>query len=179
MCLLCFLFLTGCKSAKSDYLISSIGFDYKEGWLETSFEAVISNSETDKQNVELITGKGKTVEKSVAEIKKQCTQKILLSHCAVIVIGETVPQEQLDQIYEYCFKTQDITLSAIFVRTQNAKKLLSQKPVSTIAVGYDILSLTEQSQNKIKNRYFEIMAKNKKVDLPEITLTKEGYYLEK
>ncbi len=182
LALLALIMLCGCQRTKSDYLVSSMGFDYKNGQFYTCFEAVISNSETDEQSVKLIKGKGETIEKSVEEIKKQCTQKLLLSHCGAVIVGESVPQKQLEQIYEYCFNNADITLSTLCVETENAEKLLSQKPISTIAVGYDILNLTEQiseSKNeKIKTRYFEIMAQNKKTNLPKIKLTKEGYYFE-
>jgi len=175
------LLLCSCQKAQPEYLISSIGFDNKDGQINTCFEAVVINSETKDQRVLLIEGKAKTVEEGIKKIKRQCTQKFLLSHCGVLIIGDTVTKEQLDNVYEYCFNERDITLSAYFVRTENAKKLLSQKPVSTIAVGYDIFGLIKQySQSKrIKNRYFEIMAQDKNVALPKITLKKEGYYLEK
>lgn len=174
--------LCSCQKTKPEYLISSIGFDNKDGQINTCFEAIVINSETEDQEVKLFEGKGKTVQEGIEKIKRQCTQDFLLSHCGVLVVGESITKGQLDSIYEFCFNEENITLSARFVKTENAKELLSQKPFSTISVGYDILGLIEQySQNqnkKIKNRYFEIMAKDKKVSLPKITINKEGYYLE-
>lgn len=174
--------LCGCQKTKPEYLISCIGFDNMNGQLNTCFEAIVINSETTDQEVKLFEGMGETVEDGIEQIKRQCTQDFLLSHCAVLVVGEDVTENQLDNIYEFCFDEPDITLSAFFVKTKNAKEILSQKPISTISVGYDILGLIEQfSENKktkISNRYFEIMALEKKVALPQITLKEEGYYLE-
>lgn len=178
LCLLILLSLSGCYKSNNNYLISSIGFDYEDGMYNTAFEAVISNSETDEQTVKLIKAKGDTIEKCVKEIEKQCTQEVLLSHCGIIAVGESVDKERLQEIYDYCFKNENITISVRFVKTENAEKLLSQEPVSAVAVGYDILNLTEQTDKSAKNRYFEIMAQNGKAKMPKVTLTKEGYYIE-
>ncbi len=176
------ILLCGCQKTRPEYLISSIGFDNAGGQLNTCFEAIVINSETEDQQVKLFEGKGKTVKQSIEQIERQCTQGLLLSHCAVLVVGQEVSEEQLNGIYDFCFENPDITLSAFFVKTENAKELLSAKPVSTISVGYDILGLIEQYREnekiKIKNRYFEIMALEKQVKLPKIALKEEGYYLE-
>ncbi len=176
------ILLCGCRQTQPEYLISSIGFDNAGGQLKTYFEAIIINSETEGQQVKLIEGSGKTVKEAMEQVERKCTQGLLLSHCAVLVIGDSVTQKQMNNIYDFCFENPDITLSAFFVETENAKKLLSAQPLSTISVGYDILGLIRQySENekiKIKNRYFEIMALDKQVTLPKITLKEEGYYLE-
>ncbi len=175
------LILCGCKQTGAEYIISSIGFDNNDGLLNTCFEAVVINSETEDQVIKLLEGNGKNVEQGIAKIKKQCTQDFLLSHCGVLVIGESVTENQINDIYQFCFNERDITLSARVVKTENAKELLQKKPVSSIAVGYDILGLIEQYSKKdkqIKNRYFEIMALEREVKLPKIALKEEGYYLE-
>ncbi len=173
--------LCGCKQTGAEYIISSMGFDNSDGLLNICFEAIVINSETTESQIKLLEGKGKTVKDGIKQIKKSATQKLLLSHCGVLVMGENLTQSQIDGIYEFCFDERDITLSARVVTTKNAKQLLQSKSVSSIAVGYDILGLIEQYSKKdkqIKNRYFEIMALEKQVVLPKITPTKEGYYLE-
>lgn len=176
------LLLCGCQKTKPEYIISSIGFDSKNGNFETCFEAIVLNSEKDEQELKILSGSGKTVEQSISKIKRQCTQPLLLSHCAAVAVGESVSEKQLNQIYDYCYNQREITLSAVFVKTENAKKLLSRKPVSTVCVGYDVLGLLEQYSEfkkvNFKNRYFEIMALRADVVLPKIALTKEGYYFE-
>lgn len=173
--------LCGCKQTGAEYIISSMGFDNSDGLLNTCFEAIVINSETTESQIKLLEGKGKTVTDGIKQIKKSATQKLLLSHCGVLVMGEDLTESQINEIYEFCFDERDITLSARVVTTKNAKQLLQTKPVSSIAVGYDILGLIEQYSKKdkqIKNRYFEIMALERRVALPKIMPTKEGYYLE-
>ena len=182
LCLFLFLFLSGCQKAKPEYLVSSIGIDTKNDKFNICFEAVIVNSENPEQKLMLLKGSGDTIEQAVAQINRQCTQPILLSHCAVIIIGETVTQNQLNKILEYCYQKDEITLSAFFITTKNAEKLLSQEPVSSVCVGYDIMGLIEQYsklQNKnFKNRFFEVITLKEQAKLPKIILKEKGYYLE-
>ena len=149
---------------------------------EAKNSAKSKNSNRGKQSANKKVTQNKKNKNSLnSKPKKQTTQKLLLSHCGVLVMGENLTESQINEIYEFCFNERDITLSARVVVTENAKQLLQTKPVSSIAVGYDILGLIEQYSKKdkqIKNRYFEIMALEKQVALPKITPTKEGYYLE-
>lgn len=180
LCLVISLLLCSCKKANPEYLVSAIGFDYKTGQYKVSFEAVISNSETNNQEVKVISGSDKTIKKAISEIKRQSTQSLLLSHCAVLVIGENINDKRFDEICDFVLDNKQITLSTILVKSKNAKKLLTQKPISSVAVGFDIVSLLEQNNKSsdLKNRYFEVMANGNKPKLPEIALKKEGYYLE-
>ena len=182
ICLIFLIFLCGCQNSKPEYLISSIGVDTENGLFNVCFETVIINSESPQQNLKLIKGSGDTLKKAVLEITRECTQPILLSHCALIAIGESVTENQLNQILDYCYDKDEITLSAFFIKTENAEKLLSQKPVSSVCVGYDIMGLIEQYsklQNKNpKNRFFEVVALKNQQNLPKIILKEKGYYIE-
>ncbi len=182
LCLFLLIFLSGCQKSKPEYLISSIGIDTKNQQYNICFEAVIINSENPEQKLMLLKGSGDTIEQAVAQINRQCTQPIMLSHCALIAIGEGVTRNQLNEILEYCYQKDEITLSAFFITTQNAEKLLSQEPVSSVCVGYDIMGLIEQysklKNKNFKNRFFEVMALKEQSTLPKITLKEKGYYLE-
>ena len=177
--LLCFC---GCRKTQSEYLISAIGFDNNGGMLNTCFEAVIINSETQSEELKIIEVQGETVEECVKNLSRKSTQGYLLSHCGVLIIGQSVTEKQLNGIYDFCLKNPDITLSVLLAETENAKKLLSGKPVSTISVGYDIMWLIKQySENRninFKNRCFEIISQSEKPPLPKIQPISEGYYLE-
>ncbi len=167
------LLLCGCEKRGPEYLVSGIGFDKENGVYKVCFESVIINSEDTKQTIKLIKGKGKTLDEAVDEIKKQCTQPLLLSHCGVLVIGKNIQENELEGIAEYCVKSKEITLSAFIVNTESAWKLLSAKPVSSVAVGFDIMGLLEQ--NKVyKNRLFEVVNSNYESNLPTISIINGG-----
>lgn len=181
--LLLAVLLCGCQKSNPEYLISSIGFDSQDGELGATFEAVIINSEKNEQTRKLITAKGETVGEMLESARSQCPQAINISHCGVLIIGQTVNENQLQGIYDFCFEDNDITISTFFVKTENAQKLLLAEPVSSVCVGYDIMGILEQYKTqqkaKLNNRYFEIAARDFEVSLPQIALKDGGYYFEK
>lgn len=174
---LIFCSLCGCQKESPEYLISSIGFDNKNGDLTVCLEAVIINSENTEQSLKVLKSTARDVELALKEIKRQATQPILLSHCGVIVIGESVTEKQLKEIYNFCFSEKEITLSALVVKTASAQKLLSLKPVSSASVGYDIMGILRENP-KVKNRFFEVYSAKKNIMLPKIIIENEGFLLE-
>lgn len=168
-------FLCGCEKTKPEYLVSSIGFEYENHNYNVYFESVIINSENTEQTIKVLKGSGKSIEKAVAQIHRQCTQPLLLSHCGIIVVQNNTSQKVFEEICDYCYSEEQITLSAYFINTPNVEKLLSVKPISSACVGYDIMGLLEQNKN-CKNRFYEILNNNYKVDLPIISLKDGGVY---
>ncbi len=173
--LLFLLLLCGCEKTSPEYLISSMGFDNENGKYDVYFEAIIINSENQGQMLKLLNGKGESIDKAVEQIRKSCTQPLLLSHCGVIIIGENISKKQFEDIKNYCYDTDPVTLSAYFVKAKNAKELLSAKPVSSACVGYDILGLIKQN-GTVKSRFFEILNSGPKVQLPTISVKNTGVY---
>ncbi len=165
--------LCGCEKTGPEYLISSMGFDSIDGAYNVCFEAVIINTETTEQSVKLLKGEGKTVKEAVRQIDKQCTQPLLFAHCGVLAIGDSITKEQFKEIGDFCYREDEITLSAFFISTENAQKLLSVKPVSSICAGYDIMGLVKENKRH-KNRFFEVMSSGYKAHLPRISLKDGG-----
>ncbi len=167
------LFLCGCEKQGPEYLVSSIGFDKVNDGYKVCFESVIINSEDTKQTVKLLKGEGQTLSMAINEIEKQCTQPLLLSHCGVLVIGDSITKNELNDIATYCVKGEQITLAAFLIRTESAQKLLSVKPLSSVAVGFDIMGLLEQSKH-YKNRLFELVNSDYKIPLPSVSINDGG-----
>lgn len=172
-CVLLMLLLCGCEKTGPEYLVSSMGFDVEGDSYKVCFESVIINSENTEQTVRLLKGEGKTVKAAVEQIDRQCTQPLLLSHCGVLAIGDSVSKSQLRQIGDFCYSQEQVTLSAFFVRTENAEKLLSVKPVSSTCAGYDIMGLIKENK-RYDNRLFEVINKDYDVNLPKISLKDGG-----
>ncbi len=171
------LCLCGCEKKGPEYLVSGMGFDKVEGIYNVCFETVIINSEDTKQSVRLLKGKGTSLESAVEEILNQCTQPLLLSHCGVLVLGDTITVDELENIAKYYVKGEKITLSAFLVRTENAEKVMNIEPISSVSVGYDIMGLLEQNK-EYKNRLFETVNSDYKVLLPKISIINGGLKLE-
>ena len=167
------LALCGCEKRGPEYLISGIGFDKVNNSYKVCFESVIINSEDTKQTVKLLKGEGETLKSAIKQIEKQRTQPFLLSHCGVLVIGDGITKNELNDIAEYCVKNKEITLSAFFIKTKNAEKLLSVKPLSSVAVGFDIMGLLEQNK-QYKNRLFELVNSDYTNALPKLSINDGG-----
>lgn len=174
--LLLLLLLCGCEKHGPEYLVSSIGFDKVNESYKVCFESVIINSEDTKQTVKLLKGEGQTIKVAIGQIEKQCTQPLLLSHCGVLAIGDGIAENELKNIAKYCINGKEITLSAFLIKTENAEKLLSVKPLSSLTVGFDIMGLLEQNKT-YKNRLFEVVNADYNTTLPSITINDGGLIL--
>ncbi len=175
--LLCPLLLCGCRQKPQEYLITAIAADYNGGLYTVYYEAVIINTENSGQKREILTASGRTLLETIAQIEKQTTLPLLMSHCGIVAVGKGITRTKLRGIMKYCKENRDITLSVQFIKTDNPEQLLKTEPLSSISVGYDLVSLIRTQKRNLKNRLFEIY-KNQNPILPELNLTEKGYYFE-
>ena len=167
--LLCFIFC-GCSagggSVENDrkFMVAALGFDNEGGMIKLSAETIIINSETADAAPapQVITGTGRTVSEALDDVCDGLSKPLILNHCGVIAIGESITPEQLDKIFEYCFSDNRITLSAYVIASEDCESLLSVEPVSTVAVGYEIMGIIEQHIEqtgvKLGSKFFETEA---------------------
>lgn len=191
-CLLFFFLLCGCSfkeavsAEASEYIVSAIGFDEQNGQIKMLIEALMINSEDAdaEKRLEVITGSGSTVKEALQDAYKKTAQPLMLSHLGVIAIGQTVSSDRFNEICNFCYETDEITLSALFITTGNCEKLFSCEPISSVAVGYDIMSMqseqTDRTGSEFKNRFFEVEAiKEKPVSvlaLPFFEVEEEKFF---
>lgn len=175
--LLCPLLLCGCRQKPQEYLVTAIAADYDGGLYTVYYEAVIINTETSGQRREILTASGRTLLETVKAIEKQATLPLLMSHCGIVAVGNGITRTKLRGIMKYCKENRDITLSVQFIKIDNPEQLLKTEPLSSISVGYDLVSLIKTQNKNFKNRLFEIY-KNQNPILPKLSLTEKGYYFE-
>lgn len=189
--LLCLAFLLlfglcGCTSGSlnkmGSYSVAAIGFEEKEKGFAIYVEAVVVNSEDSDKPVKkmLFKGEGNTIDKAYEKAVSQSAKPWSLGHCAVLVLSEDIDEKAIDDIFDFCLKKSEITVSVSVVKTKNAEKLLEAESYSSVAVGYDIVSVLE-TQYKVRkigfsNRLYEV-ATQKKDDilksLPEFSVVGE------
>lgn len=184
--------LCGCSLRKSsfsthEYMISALGFEEENEKIKVMFEAIIVNQEdtTAEKELKIIEGSGKTIYQAVDNANKKVSQPLMLSHCAVALIESGVSEKRFEEICDYCYSEPDITLSVMFAACDDVKKLLSSEAISSIAVGFDIISLIEHQSLRTgviyKNRLYEIQSKKSKpfntFALPRLQNTDKGYFL--
>ncbi len=191
--IICMLFsLSGCSiketisSQKQEYIVSAIGFDSDDKQFDLTLEAIIINSENSdaERELRLLNGKGRTIAEAMTDAQKSASQPLLLSHCATVVIGDTVNRNQLSEITDFCRSNDGLALSVMLVSSKNAKSLLECKALSSVAMGYDIMSMTEQLSDRtgiaFKNRLYEIKSayerKIKVFALPRFEVNEQEYF---
>lgn len=166
--------LSGCSfkktfsSENNEYIISAMGFDYEESRLKLYLEAIIVNTEDADADIklELLTGEGDSMEEAFSSAQNKANEPLQLSHIGVIALGESVTPKIFSKIIDFCHSQKSITLSTQFVICKNSLDLLESETVSSVAVGYDIMSmLSHQSERKginYKNSFYEIEALREK-----------------
>lgn len=166
LCISVIVLLSGCNNWELNdngkYIVSAIGIDKSQNDYVLSVEAVVVNSEDSERDIEnlVFDGVSSTLEKAWVKAVEKSAKPLSLSHCAVVVLGQSIKSSDLEKIIEFCIKKEDLTVSVGFIRCFTAKEILSQKPFSSVAVGYDIASIleTQYTQNKksFNNRLYEI-----------------------
>lgn len=190
----CLVFsLCGCSareaisSDKQEYIVASLGFDKKDSNYAMFLEAIVVNTEdmnADKQNI-VLQGIGDSIDEAYSQIICKITQPLSLGHNAVTVIGRSVDSEMLEEILNYCSENKELNIGTMLISTESAEKLLECESVSSVAVGYDLMSMLEVSEEEtgqsIENRLYEVQGKTQKpfniFSLPNIEVENEGFSL--
>ena len=174
LCVCILFFLCGCSareaisSDKQEYIVASLGFDKKDSKYAMFLETIVVNTEdmnADKQNT-VITGTGESIEEAYSHIISKITQPLSLGHNAVTVMGKSVDDEMLEEILNYCSENKELNIGSMLIFTESAEKLLTLKPISSVAAGYDLMSMLkvweEETGQSIENRLYEVKSKTRK-----------------
>lgn len=177
------LCLCGCTTNSlnkmGSYSVAAIGFEGKDKDFSIYVEAVVVNSEDSDKPVEkmLFKGEGDTPEKAYEEAISKSAKPFSLGHCAVLVLSEDIEEQVIEDVFDFCLKERDITVSVSVVSSENVEKLLQAESFSSVAAGYDIVSILE-TQYKVRkigfsNRLYEVATREKDYilkSLPEFSV---------
>lgn len=162
--------LCGCSvketiaSDKQEYIVSALGFDGEGEKIKMTIEAIVINSDDLKEDKEskLFSGVGETVESAMGDIISQVTQPLSLGHSAVAVMGSKLNSTQIEKVFSFLSDNGEINIAIMLVYTNSAFELLNVKPLSSVAAGYDIMSMLEVSEEEkgtlFKNRLYEVQS---------------------
>lgn len=160
-------FLKPVKAASAEYIVTSMAFCEQRGEIQTFIEAVVVNTENTETSKlrKVFEGKGKTVEEAVDSAAYSITQGLLFGHMAAIVFEESLSAENFYKVLQYCYSIEEITLSALCFSSDDVKSLIESEPISSVAVGYDILSVLEQRRDEygtnLKNKLYQVLSLSK------------------
>lgn len=148
--------LCGCSVSdysepEQQYIVSAIGFDDDGGSIKVSVEVIVIKGEKTDSDLEtrIFSGSGKTIEQAFNQLSGGIAKGLMLTHCGVVIIGDTIDKKELNEIFDYCFHEESITLAANMLAAQSAEQLLRCQSISTPVVGYDLISLLREKSKYI------------------------------
>ncbi len=194
LCAIVIISLCGCSareaitSDKQEYLVASLGFDRGDEGFNMLMEALVVNTddmEAEKKNI-VLEGKGRSIDEAYSQIISKITQPLSLGHNGVTVIGKSITQKMLGEILEFCSNNKKLNIGTLLIFCDNAKELLSCEPISSVAVGYDLMNMLEVAEESrgtdFENSLYQVKAKSEKplktFALPKIRVEDKKFYLE-
>lgn len=169
---LLFLPLSGCRAVEPEevYLVSALGFDRIDSEVRLVAEVPLTReNEADKMEVRIFEGRGKTIPYALENMKTGLAKQLEFGHCALIVLGQGVEEDLLDQALERVL-TWQVPLSATVVSSPNAKELLKKGSLSAPAAGYelpDVLRLIGKERGILFScRVYEVVSAGGSFRLP-------------
>lgn len=147
--LLLSIFLSGCSMSEiEEYsIVAGIGIDYKDSKYQVTYEIYKENNgETTSLNSIIKTAEGLTISEAISNIDNKIHQTPYLNHCLLIVLGEEIVKEKLDNTLNYFIHDVRIRSSCYVVSTVNesAKTLLSKSQEIKQVVSYNLYKKLDQ-----------------------------------
>lgn len=147
--LLLSLFLSGCSMSEiEEYsIVAGIGIDYIDSKYEVTYEIYKENNgETTSLNSIIKTGEGLTISEAISNIDNKIHQIPYLNHCLLIVLGEEIVKNKLDNTLNYFIHDVRIRSSCYVVSTFNesAKTLLNKSQEIKQVVSYNLYKKLDQ-----------------------------------
>jgi len=144
------LCLSSCAPLRSEpeqiSVVSAVGFDGGER-LQVFLEIALVGGETGKGiKTAVLTGEGDDVKSALHQISLGSQKALEFSHCALMALGDSLTEQQLEEVFRFAGMGEQIPLEASVVSVETAGALL-KKETSEVAVGYGIPQLLRQLQN--------------------------------
>ncbi len=168
-------------AVNDSYITAGITVNKVNEKIITSLEVIVVDSFSKENGIkaEIFTGIGKDFNESFEEISKKAVRTLDLTHTAVLVISENVPDEMFSEIIDFCDKKRAPN-SLCFLKAENPEKLFSCKKQSSVTISYDLISsfkkFEKENEKKFRNRLYNLIGKNEE-RLPQISFVNEEFFI--
>ncbi len=148
--------LAGCRSG-SDYIepesriiVSALGVDSSEEGLLVTAECININTtnNNDSYDIKIITGEGSNMQTATAALSTKIDGELLLSQCPVFLLGDSLTNENLSDIYAFAIDTESIPFGIRLVSCVSANSLINAN-VDKKPSGYQIMSMLRFGENSV------------------------------
>ena len=161
-------------------VVSTIGIDKTEsGEVEVTALAIIPNMSTDTNaNLEIFSGKGKTISDALNSISANTGKHVGLAHCDSIILSLDITKDNIMEILDYFIRTSNLTTNATILTTdKKSKELIEATKSSNNLLDLslrDIVSFQEENSllknTTIENFYRKTFTKSGTFFLPILSI---------
>ncbi len=143
------LALTSCTVGEEPeriYTVAAVGFDAVGDNIRISVEVPIVRETAAKEEPKttVFSGEGKDVREALRHLTSGLSKRLVFSHCALMVLGESLDRERLTEAFAFADTGIYLPLAAQVVSAPNARELLLSGSLSAPAVGYEISEILER-----------------------------------
>ena len=181
--------LAGCKYSadyidpEDRYIVSAVAFQKDNSGIKTLIEAPPAKNNPEK-TLTVFSGVADSVEKSVELTANKISGELIFSQCPIILIDEGLKGEEIQQIFDFCMKNYDISLSVMLSSCDNPQELLGlEQPV--MSVGHTLLKTLTNSNKQVDVSSYARFAKiindenkNGEFYLPHIIIENETFSID-
>lgn len=127
-------------------VVSAIGFD-GGAQLRVFLEIALAEGESGEGlQIAVLTGEGNDVKEALRSVSLGSQKQLEFSHCALLVLGDSLTEAQLEEVFRFAGMGEQIPLEASVVSAAEAKALLTKEETG-VAVGYGVPQLLLQLRN--------------------------------
>lgn len=143
------------------YIITGIGIEFKDGEYKATYEILNSEKSTDSIQLKSFTinGKGKNINDAFDNANTYLSKKPYYSHIKVLVINKDLEKDNLDEVFEYLTRKNEIRNEFnVLVTEDEPSEILSNTSKSVPVVSlmlYDMLNNSKYGSNIAINLPFE------------------------
>ena len=168
------------------YIITGIGIEFKDDEYKVTYEILNSEKSTDSIQLKSFTinGKGKNINDAFDNANTYLSKKPYYSHIKVLVINKDLEKDNLDEVFEYLTRKNEIRNEFnVLVTEDEPSEILSNTSKSVPVVSlmlYDMLNNSKYGSNIAINLPFEKVLSSlisNKSDMIISTIETSTYFL--
>ena len=130
-------------------IVTAFGVDNQNGELLVTAEIINTQSLSEGATATILYGSGKSMVEAMSDLSSSTPKNLLFSHVSVIVLGDSLTNNQVQGVESFCLNNPHLTLSMKIIAAKNAKELLCVKPYTLSITAFEIVSLLNATDKSL------------------------------
>lgn len=130
-------------------IVTAFGVDNQNGELLVTAEIINTQSLSEGATATILYGSGQSMVEAMSDLSSSTPKNLLFSHVSVIVLGDSLSENQVQEVESFCLNNPHLTLSMKTVAAKSAKELLCVKPYTLSITAFEIVSLLNATDKSL------------------------------